>query len=167
MTKSRSSSGSNPERVLSYTTKSLRKIERELKSLGINISHKTISKILASMNYSKQANVKMLQVGKPHSDRNAQFEHINNTAAGYIKMGVPVISVDTKNKEKIGSRSSSGIFQFFHRSTYCFSRTTELFRSFFIEIVRISVNVKQQIARFSWISPSPYFWRIFQCPGVF
>lgn len=98
----------NPERVLSYTTESLRKIERKLKTQGISISHETISKILATMNYSKQANGKMLQVGKPHPDRNAQFEHINNTASGYIKMGVPVISVDTKNKEKIGNFKNNG-----------------------------------------------------------
>ena len=98
----------NPERVLSYTTESLRKIERELKSLGINVSHETVGKILESMGYSKQANQKMLQVGEAHPDRNAQFEHINTTATEYIGTDDPVISVDTKKKENIGNFKNNG-----------------------------------------------------------
>jgi len=98
----------NPERVLSYTTESLRKIESELKLQGINVSYKTISKILYSMGYSKQANQKMLQVGEPHPDRNAQFEHINKTAEEYLDAGDPVISVDTKKKENIGNFKNNG-----------------------------------------------------------
>ena len=98
----------NPERVLSYTTESLRKIETELGAQGIAVSYKTVGKILDSMNYSKQANQKMLQVGEAHSDRNAQFEHINDTAAKYLTAGDPVISVDTKKKENIGNFKNSG-----------------------------------------------------------
>jgi transposase len=98
----------NPERVLSYTTESLRKIETELESRGITVSYKTVGKILDAMDYSKQANQKMLQAGEPHPDRNAQFEHINDTAAKYLKAGNPVISVDTKKKENIGNFKNSG-----------------------------------------------------------
>jgi len=98
----------DPERALSHTTESLRKIETELESQGITASYKTIGKILDSMGYSKQKNQKMLQVGEPHPDRNAQFEHINDTAAKYIKEGAPVISVDAKKKENIGNFMNSG-----------------------------------------------------------
>jgi hypothetical protein len=98
----------NPERVLSYTTESLRKIKSELESQEINVSHETVGKILESMEYSKQANQKMLQIGEPHPDRNAQFEHINSTALEYIKAGDPVISVDTKKKENIGNFKNDG-----------------------------------------------------------
>ena len=66
------------------------------------MSHETVGKILESMRYSKQANQKMPQAGETHPDRNAQFEHINATAAEYIETGDPVISVDTKKKENIG-----------------------------------------------------------------
>lgn len=69
----------NPERVLSHTTESLRKITNELKQQGIIVSHETVGKILEAMGYSKQVNQKMLQVGEPHPDRNAQFGHINDT----------------------------------------------------------------------------------------
>ena len=98
----------NPERVLSYTIDSLRKIQTELQDQGILMSHMTISDILEEMNYSKQANRKMLQVGEPHPDRNAQFEHINDTAAQYLGAGDPVISVDTKKKENIGNFKNNG-----------------------------------------------------------
>jgi transposase len=98
----------DPERVLSYTTESFRKIERELKSQGINVSHETVGKIIESMGYSKQANQKMLQVGEAHPNRNEQFEHINKTASEYIKSGIPVISVDTKKKENIGNFKNNG-----------------------------------------------------------
>jgi transposase len=98
----------NPERVLSYTTESLRKIEAELASQGITASYKTVGKILDALDYSKQANQKMLQAGEPHPDRNAQFEHINGTAAKYLKAGDPVISVDTKKKENIGNFKNGG-----------------------------------------------------------
>jgi transposase len=98
----------NPERVLSYTTESLRKIERELKNQGIDVGYVTIGEIVESMGYSKQSNQKMLQVGEPHPDRNAQFEHINKTAAEYLSIGNPVISVDTKKKENIGNFKNNG-----------------------------------------------------------
>jgi len=98
----------NPERVLSHTTESLRKIKFELEAQGINVSHETVGKILETMGYSKQANQKMMQVGEPHPDRNAQFEHINCTAAKYIKADDPVISVDTKKKESIGNFKNNG-----------------------------------------------------------
>jgi len=98
----------DPMRVLSYTTESFRKIVQELKNQGIAVSHATVGDILAAMGYSKQANKKMLQVGKPHPDRNAQFQYINDTAAQYIKTGDPVISVDTKKKENIGNFKNNG-----------------------------------------------------------
>jgi hypothetical protein len=98
----------DPMRVLSYTTESLRKIKRELEKSGILVGHVTVGKILNSMGYRKQANQKMLQVGPAHPDRNAQFEHINKTANGFLEAGEPVISVDTKKKEKIGNFINSG-----------------------------------------------------------
>ena len=98
----------NPERILSYTTESLRKITNELKKQGVTVGYVTVGEILDSMGYSKQSNQKMLQVGEPHPDRNSQFEHINKTAAAYIETGIPVISVDTKKRENIGNFKNNG-----------------------------------------------------------
>jgi hypothetical protein len=98
----------DPMRTLSYTTESLRKIQSELEKDGIFVGYVTVGKILDAMNYSKQINQKLLQVGEAHPDRNAQFEHINSAAAEFLKAGEPVISVDTKKKEKIGNFKNDG-----------------------------------------------------------
>jgi transposase len=99
----------SPEKLLSWTTDSLRSIERKLSErYGQTVTHVTVGSILEDIGYSKQANQKMLQVGKPHPDRNAQFEFINKRARKFIKAGEPVISVDTKKKENIGNFKNSG-----------------------------------------------------------
>jgi len=99
----------NPEKIISWTTESLRSIQNTLaEEYNITASHVTIGSILEDMGYSKQANQKMLQVGKPHPDRNEQFEFINGKAKEYIKAGEPVISVDTKKKECIGNFKNPG-----------------------------------------------------------
>jgi len=99
----------NPEKILSYTTLSLRDIQCLLLSeYGIDASYRTVGTILDKMGYSKQQNQKMLQVGKQHPDRNEQFEFINSKAAEFLSQGLPVISVDTKKKEKIGNFKNNG-----------------------------------------------------------
>lgn len=67
-----------------------------------------ISQLLTDMGYSKQVNQKMEQVGIPSPDRNEQFEFIDHTAHKYLENGEPVISVDTKKKENIGSFKNVG-----------------------------------------------------------
>jgi len=99
----------NPGKVLSWTTASLRSIQKVLEEKhNIKTSYVTVGSILENMGYSKQSNQKMLQVGKPHPDRNAQFEFIDKKAKKFIEMGEPVISVDTKKKENIGNFKNSG-----------------------------------------------------------
>lgn len=99
----------NPEKVLSYTTLSLRDIQSLLRSeYGMDVSYRTIGTMLGKMGYSKQQNQKMLQAGKRHPDRNEQFEFINSKTAGFLALGLPVISVDTKKKENIGSFKNNG-----------------------------------------------------------
>jgi hypothetical protein len=98
----------DPMRVLSYTTESLRKIQKELEKDSIFVGHVTIGKILVAMGYSKQANQKLLQAGESHPDRNLQFEYINEKANTFLHEGEPVISVDTKKKEKIGNFKNDG-----------------------------------------------------------
>ena len=90
----------NPEKVISYTCLSLRKIAAKLRSdYCLHVSHVTVGEILESLGYSKQLNQKMMQVGQPHPDRNAQFEYINAHAQEFLNCGDPVISVDTRRKK--------------------------------------------------------------------
>ena len=98
----------NPEKVLLWTTKSLRNIETALHEKGYDVSHDTIGNLLKEMGYSLQQNQKMLQVGAPHPDRNAQFEYIGKKCIEFVRQGQPVISVDTKKKELIGNFKNNG-----------------------------------------------------------
>jgi len=74
---------------------------------GIRISDKTVGKLLRDHGYSLQAPNKSVE-GTQHPDRNAQFEHINAKAQDCIERGVPVISVDTKQKELVGNFKNGG-----------------------------------------------------------
>jgi hypothetical protein len=99
----------DPQRILSWTTESLRKIaDKIFEKHSVKVSHVTIGVILGDMGYSKQANQKMLQLGEAHPERNAQFEHISAMAKQFIAEGEPVISVDTKKKELIGNFKRAG-----------------------------------------------------------
>lgn len=83
-----SSTYGDPQKVLLYTTLSLRKIKDILaERFNIDVSFRSISSILEKLGYSKQLNRKMLQVGEPHPDRNEQFEFINSKAPISLKRG--------------------------------------------------------------------------------
>lgn len=97
----------NPMNPLRWTSKSFRKICKALKDKGHNISHETTGKTLKNLGYSIQQNKKTDEGGK-HVDRDAQFLHINDTAAIFLANQEPVISVDCKKKELIGNYKNKG-----------------------------------------------------------
>jgi hypothetical protein len=66
-----------------------------------------VGKLLKEQDYSLQANVKVLE-GNQSPDRNAQFEHINDSVTAAMKANQPVISVDTKKKELVGAYKNAG-----------------------------------------------------------
>ena len=98
----------DPEKTLAWTTKSLRNIQESLQAADIDISYVTIGNLLKEMDYSLQLNQKNLQVGSPHPDRDGQFRFINDKSNRLIKLGKPVISVDTKKKELVGNFKNGG-----------------------------------------------------------
>jgi transposase len=98
----------NPEQILTWTTKSLRNLEKVLTEKGYDITHDTIGNLLREMGYSLQQNKKMLQLGESHPDRDEQFKHINKKSKCFIEQCQPVISVDTKKKELIGNFKNAG-----------------------------------------------------------
>ena len=97
----------DPEARLRWTNKSLRKLSKELKSQGYEVSTYTVANLLRDANYSLQLNRKDKE-GKSMPDRNSQFEHINEQAKAFLQEGQPVISVDTKKKELIGNFKNGG-----------------------------------------------------------
>lgn len=96
-----------PDSPLMWTSKSLRKLSSELKSIGLNASHNLIGEILNEEGFSLQANRKTDE-GKSHPDRNAQFEHIHLKVKEYQSQNQPVISVDAKKKELVGNFKNIG-----------------------------------------------------------
>ncbi len=102
------SSFGNPESPLLWTTKSLRNLSDVLGKQGFQVSFSKVRQMLSDLGYSMQLNQKMLQVGKPHPDRDEQFQHINEMAKGFIAEGLPVISIDCKKKELVGNFKNQG-----------------------------------------------------------
>lgn len=103
-----SSTVGDPMRVILWTTLSLRKIEDYLEEKGFKASHSLIGRLLEELGYSKQVNQKMVQIGSPHPDREAQFRFINQKSKEFLSEGVPVISVDCKKKENLGNFKNNG-----------------------------------------------------------
>jgi transposase len=97
----------DPESPLRWTCKSVRKLSEELKTKKCNVSHNLVAEVLREMGYSLQANQKTIE-GASHPDRNAQFEHINQTVRSFQRRAQPVISVDTKKKELVGDFKNAG-----------------------------------------------------------
>jgi transposase len=97
----------DPELPLRWTSKSVRKLADGLAELGHKVSYRTVARLLRRLGYSLQANRKTHE-GADHPDRDAQFEHINQTAKAALAAGQPVISVDTKKKELIGEFKNGG-----------------------------------------------------------
>jgi hypothetical protein len=97
----------DPESALLWTARSQRNIVEALKKQGHQTSMKMVSRLLKELGYSLQANRKRLE-GAQHPDRNAQFEHINETLRKQAEANQPAISVDTKKKELVGPYKNGG-----------------------------------------------------------
>jgi len=97
----------DPESPLLWTARSQRNLVAALEKQGHQTSMKMVSRLLKELGYSLQANRKRLE-GAQHPDRNAQFEHINEMIRRQLEANEPVISVDTKKKELVGSYKNGG-----------------------------------------------------------
>ena len=97
----------DPMRPLRWTCKSTENLAEELKNQGFKISADSVGRILKEQGYSLQSNRKRFE-GAQHSDRNAQFEYINESVCAFQERGCPVISVDTKKKELVGNYKNEG-----------------------------------------------------------
>jgi len=92
---------------LRWTLKSTYELARELAAKGFKVSAELVRRLLHQMGYSLQAPAKQNE-GAAHPDRDGQFRYLNDLVAERLAAGEPVISVDTKKKELIGSYSNGG-----------------------------------------------------------
>lgn len=97
----------DPMRPLLWTCKSTSRLARELSAQGHHVSARTVAALLIDLRYSLQSNRKVLE-GKSHPQRDAQFSHINEKVKAFHTRGEPVVSVDTKKKELVGTFKNGG-----------------------------------------------------------
>ncbi len=74
---------------------------------GFKVSRNVVRKLLKNNGYVKRKPLKN-KAGGGHVDRNSQFERIAELKDIYTAEGNPILSVDTKKKEKIGNLSREG-----------------------------------------------------------
>ena len=97
----------DPMSPLKWNSKSTYQIQQYLARQGHPVSEDTIQRRLRELDFSLQANKKDKE-GESHADRDRQFRYINRTAKQFLKQREPVISVDTKKKERVGNFKNSG-----------------------------------------------------------
>jgi len=97
----------DPMSLLRWTNKSTTAIAEELSRQGHPVSHETVRQRLGELGYSLQANRKNKE-GLSRPERDRQFRYINRQVKGFLDRGEPVISVDTKKKERVGNFKNAG-----------------------------------------------------------
>jgi hypothetical protein len=96
----------DPMSLLRWTNKSTVRIAEELTRLGHSVSDETVRRRLAEMGYSLQANAKNLE--ESAAGRDQQFRYINRQVKQYLAGQEPILSVDTKKKERVGNFRNGG-----------------------------------------------------------
>lgn len=98
---------------LQWTRKTTRKVAQQLRRLDIQIGAKTVGRLLKEMGFSLRVNHKTLESGNqnppPRRVRNRQFKYVNQKRKEFAFRGSPMISVDTKKKEKVGNFKNPGV----------------------------------------------------------
>ena len=97
----------DPMTGLKWTHRTTAKIADELRALGIDVCPQTVARLLKAMGYSLRVNHKKL-ARSAHPSRDEQFRHISDLRERYAADNVPVISVDTKKKELVGTFRNPG-----------------------------------------------------------
>ncbi len=99
----------DPVSGLKWTRKTTAKIAEELENMGIQVSPRTVAKLLKEMGFSLRANQKKLsRCSVSPQVRNEQFTYIAEQRRRFADQGAIVISIDTKKKELVGNFKNDG-----------------------------------------------------------
>jgi len=90
----------------------------ELGKAGLWVSHTTVARLLEQLDYRLRVNHKKL-AGKSHPQRNTQFEYIATQRRRCAQRAIPLISIDTKKKEVVGSFKNAGVAWSRHPRAVC------------------------------------------------
>lgn len=97
----------DPVAAVTWTTLSLRDLERQLAGLGFRCGKDALARFLHEDGFSLQGMSRTAE-GKQHPDRDAQFRHVNAMIEEFTAAGDPAVSVDAKNKEQLGPFHRAG-----------------------------------------------------------
>ena len=97
----------DPESPLRWTSKSIAKLTDGVRAMGHSVRESTVRLQAKALGYSLQANRKTRE-GADHPDRDAQFQHIAAVTGAALAVNQPVLSIDTKKKELIGTYKNPG-----------------------------------------------------------
>jgi hypothetical protein len=97
----------DPISGLKWTRRTTAKIARALRSLGIQVSPKTVAKLLKNMDFRLRVNHKKRSTTSA-PNRDQQFAYIAELRQRFSQKGAPIISVDTKKRELIGRFKNTG-----------------------------------------------------------
>jgi arginine repressor len=97
----------DPMSLLKWSSKSTYQIRDQLVAQGHPISEDTVARWLKALDYSLQANAKEHEGPSP-PERDRQFGYLNALAKESMARQEPVISVDAKKKERVGTFKNAG-----------------------------------------------------------
>jgi len=87
-------------------------VRSRLRSLSEALDHRacptTIGRLLRKQGYGLRSHRKVLHTGKPHAERDQQFQYIAGKREEFRRSGDPRISVDAKKKELVGNFKNAG-----------------------------------------------------------
>ena len=98
----------HPVREGRWIRRSLSKLQKALARTGKTLSPMTLRRLLLADGIRPRSNVKHL-TPQPHPDRDRQFRYLLAKRRAFEADKQPVLSIDTKNKEKIGPYGRTGL----------------------------------------------------------
>ena len=97
----------NPMTDQKWVRSSTRKLGDQLREQGHQVGHCTVHRLLKKLGFSLRANQKR-RGGSRCPGRDEQFRYISSQRRTFSEAGLPVLSVDTKQKELIGEFRNRG-----------------------------------------------------------
>ena len=97
----------DPISGIKWTRKTTEKISHQLRRIRIWVGPSTVRRLLKKLDFHLHVNKKTI-CSTRSADRDRQFKRIRRARARFRRQGRPIISVDTKKREMIGSFKNPG-----------------------------------------------------------
>jgi hypothetical protein len=90
-----------------WTGLHLAQISHQLQPLGLSVCPNTVRRLLEELGYALHVNRKSLS-GSRSPERDRQFRYLQGQRQEFRRQGLPIISVDSKKKERVGPFKNAG-----------------------------------------------------------